>query len=72
MGIHEAVFPAEERGALGALEIGLRPAMILHGPVKQMRAVGAEQVLFDDVEMMPACCGVSMPFIMACIIGSRL
>ena len=46
MGVHEAVFPAEKCCALGALEICLRPAVILHGPVKQVRAVGAEQVLF--------------------------
>ena len=40
MGVHDADLPAEVAGALGALEIRLRPAVIGQRTVEQMRAVG--------------------------------
>ena len=48
MGVHDADLAAEERAALGALEVALRAAVVRGRPVEQARAVGAEQMLADD------------------------
>ena len=46
--VHEADLAAEERAALGALEVPLQPAVVGRRPVEQARAVGTEQVVADE------------------------
>ena len=52
MHVHEADLAAEEGRALGALEVALRPAVVGERPVEQARAVGAEQVLVDEAQVV--------------------
>ena len=50
--IHEADLAPEERREFGAAEDPLRAAAIRHGPVHQPDAVGEQQMLADQAEVM--------------------
>ena len=52
VGVHEADLAPEETAALRPLEEPLQTAAVLQGPVEQAGAVGAEQVLFDETQMV--------------------
>ena len=68
--IHEADLAPEERRGFGTAEDFLRPAAIGDGPVHEPHAVGKEQMVADDGEMMRACSGVKSPAMMLRVIGS--
>ena len=52
MHVHETDLAPEERRAFGALKEPLRTAVIRHRSIEQAHAIGAEQVLVHQLQML--------------------